>query len=115
MSDAPVDKEALFDLVDEDPDFLKTLVDTFLDDCETYMAAIREAVEAEDASTLKEEAHGLKGAVANLQAEPAREAARRLEEMGRSASLDEAASALDRLETEIERVRSVLTEMIEEA
>lgn len=115
MSDAPVDKEALFDLVDEDPDFLETLVETFLDDCESYMSAIRTAVEEEDASTLKKEAHGLKGAVANLKAEPAREAARQLEEMGRSNSFDDAAQALDHLEEEIEHLRSVLAEMIETA
>jgi HPt (histidine-containing phosphotransfer) domain-containing protein len=115
MSDSVVDKEALFDLVDEDFEFLQTLVETFLDDCETYMAGIRTAVEEEDASTLKEKAHGLKGAVANLQAQPAREAASRLEEMGHSATFDEADAALEQLEEEIDRLRSVLVEMIEEA
>lgn len=114
MSDAPLDKDALFDLVDEDFDFLKTLVETFLDDCENYMAAIRTAVADEDAITLREEAHGLKGAVANLKAEPAREAARRLEEMGRSGTFEEADAALDDLEAEIERLRSALAEIIEE-
>lgn len=114
MSDSPVDKEALFDIVDEDPDFLETLVGTFLDDCETYMSAIRTAVEEEDASTLKEQAHGLKGAVANLQAEPAREAARQLEEMGRSNTFDEADSALEHLEEEIRHLQSMLAEMVEE-
>lgn len=114
MPDSPVDKEALFKLVDEDPAFLNTLVETFLDDCEVYMAALRTAVEEEDATTLKEEAHGLKGAVANLKAEPAQEAARRLEEIGRSGAVDEADRALDHLETEIERLREALSEMLEE-
>lgn len=114
MSDAPLDKEALLDLVDQDRDFLQTLVGTFLDDCESYMDAIRTAVAEEDAITLKEEAHGLKGAVANLKADPAREAARQLEEIGRSGAFDEAASALVELEDEIERLQSVLTEMVEE-
>lgn len=115
MPDDPVDKEALLDLVDEDLDFLETLVDTFLADCYSYMSSIRTAVEEEDATTLQEEAHGLKGAVANLKAEPAREAARRLEEMGRSATFDEADSTLDQLEDEIERLRTVLVNMVEEA
>jgi HPt (histidine-containing phosphotransfer) domain-containing protein len=113
MSDSPVDKEALFDIVDEDPSFLTTLIDTFLDDCDAYMSALRTAVEKNDAAALEEEAHGLKGAVANLQAEPAREAARRLEELGRSGDMEEATRALDRLDTEIDRLRSALAEMAE--
>lgn len=114
MSDKPVDKEALFDIVDKDPVFLESLIETFLTDCSVYMEAIRAAVEEGDAATLTEEAHGLKGAVANLQAKPAQEATRRLEEMGRSGELDGAASALDNLEVEIERLRAVLKEMVQE-
>lgn len=114
MSDSPVDKEALFTLVDEDPDFLERLVETFLADCSTYMDAIRTAVEEEDAQALTKEAHGLKGAVANLQAPSAQEAAHRLEVMGRSGELNGAESALETLEHEIDRLRSVLTDMVEE-
>jgi HPt (histidine-containing phosphotransfer) domain-containing protein len=114
MSDRPVDKEALFNLVDEDPAFLETLIDTFLEDCPLYMDAIRTAVEEEDAVALTEQAHGLKGAVANLHAEPAHEAAHRLEEIGRSGRFEEAASALSVLETEIDRLRAALTEMVDE-
>lgn len=114
MSDSPVDKQALRDLVDNDSAFLETLLETFLDDCGTYMAALRTAVEEGDAAALQEEAHGLKGAVANLQAKPCREAAHRLEELGRSGAVEEAGPALDRLETEIERLRSALTDMMED-
>lgn len=114
MSDSPVDKEALFDLVDEDPTFLERLVETFLADCTTYMEAIRAAVAEKDATTLTEEAHGLKGAVANLQAPSAQEAAHRLEEMGRAGELDGAESALATLEQEIDQLRSALTNMIDE-
>jgi HPt (histidine-containing phosphotransfer) domain-containing protein len=114
MSDTPVDKEALFDLVDQDPVFLETLIETFLDDCTTYMDEIRTAVEEDDAVALMREAHGLKGAVANLHAEPAWEAARRLEEIGRSGELEGAAPALATLEEEIDRLRSALGEMVEE-
>lgn len=114
MPDAPVDKEALFDLVDEDAAFLKRLVDTFLSDCSSYMEGIRTAVEEQDAQALTREAHGLKGAVANLQAPSAQKAAHRLEVIGRSGDLEGAASALDTLEQEIDRLRSVLTDMTEQ-
>jgi HPt (histidine-containing phosphotransfer) domain-containing protein len=114
MSDTPVDKEALFALVDEDPAFLARLVETFLADCTTYMDAIRTAIEEGDAGTLMEEAHGLKGAVANLQAPSAQKAAHRLEEMGRAGELEGAEAALQSLEHEIDRLRTVLKAMVDE-
>ena len=114
MSDHPVDKEALLDLVDEDPVFLETLIETFLEDCTVYMNAIRTAVEEDDAVMLTEEAHGLKGAVANLQAESAQKAAQKLEVIGRSGQLDGAKAALEALEEEIDHLRGALTEMVDE-
>ena len=114
MSDEPVDKDALYDLVDQDPEFLESLVDTFIADCARYMSAIQTAVEEEDALTLREEAHGLKGAVANLQAASTEEAARRVEEAGRASNFDEAQAALEDLEEEVDRLQSVLLDMVQE-
>lgn len=114
MSDMPIDKDALYELVDEDPEFLASLVDTFVDDCSTYMTEIRSAVEAEDPITLREEAHGLKGAVANLQAASAEEAARRVEEAARTRDFEGAEEAVEELEEEIDRLQSALADMVEE-
>lgn len=111
MSRTPLDKDALFELVDEDPVFLKQLIETFREDCSVYMESIRRAVEDRDAEALTRQAHGLKGAVANLQAEPAQQAARRLEEIGRSENLGKAPDALEELEEEIRRLRSALQEL----
>jgi len=114
MSSPVLDREALLDTVDQDADFLQTLVSAFLDDCPSYMAAIRQAVADEDAQTLIREAHGLKGAVANLRAPSAREAARRLEEMGQEASFEHAPKALEELEKEIDRLRVALKDLVGE-
>jgi HPt (histidine-containing phosphotransfer) domain-containing protein len=114
MPEAPLDKDALFELVDEDPEFLQQLIQTFQADCSVYMEAIRQAVDDRDADALIREAHGLKGAVANLQAESAQQAAHRLEEIGRNDRLDEAPSALKDLEDEIRRLRSALTDLTNE-
>lgn len=108
MSEPIVDKEALLKIVDNDPEFLDLLLQTFLDDCSTYMQKIRTAVEAKNAEALAREAHGLKGAVANLQAKPAQKAAHQLEELGRSGSWDDAPIALEELEEKIERLTTVL-------
>lgn len=108
MATPPVDRNALVELLDGDPDLVVTIINSFLDDCPSYMGAIREAVEDEDAETLKREAHGLKGATGSLRAQPACEAATVLEEMGRSADFTEAESALETLDHEIERLKEEL-------
>lgn len=113
MSESPVDEEALFELVDEDPVFLEHLVETFRDDCMTYLEAIREAIHEEDEWALVQEAHGLKGAAANLQAHPVFQVASRLERMGREGDLDEASATVDELEEEIDRLIPVLAELVE--
>lgn len=114
MPPHPVDRSALLDAVDEDPDFLESLVNAFLDDYPSYLSAIRTAVDQHDAHTLQQEAHGLKGAVANLRAERARRAAHRLEEMGEDGSFEEAPEAVEALEEELDRLRTALTEIVEE-
>lgn len=114
MPNSPLDEEALFELVDEDPEFLENLVDTFLCDCATYVESIRTAINEDDAETLVREAHGLKGAAANMQAEAARNAARRLEKIGRSENLDRAPDALRELEDEIDHLVPALKEFVGE-
>lgn len=115
MPSAPLDRSALLNTVDGDADFLATLVHTFLDDCPTYLSAIRTAVEDEDAEALVQEAHGLKGAVGLLHAAPARQAAKRLEELGRTEQLDEAPAALDDLTEALDRLRPALRDLVADA
>jgi HPt (histidine-containing phosphotransfer) domain-containing protein len=98
--------------VDGDTTFLATLVETFLDDCPEYLAAIRAAVDNGDAEALVQEAHGLKGAVGLLHAAPARQAAKRLEELGRTEQLDEAPAALDDLTAALDRLRPALRDLV---
>jgi HPt (histidine-containing phosphotransfer) domain-containing protein len=108
MSTPAVDRDALIELLDGNPDLIITIIDSFLDDCPGYMDAIRTAVENEDAEALKREAHGLKGAAGSLRAEPASEAALVLEEIGHSGDFSEAEPALEALEHEIERLKDAL-------
>lgn len=114
MPSSPLNRSALLDTVDGDTDFLATLVDTFLDDCPTYLEAIRAAVDDGDAEALVQEAHGLKGALGLLHARPARQAAKRLEELGRTEQLDAAPEALDDLTDALDRLCPALREMVEE-
>lgn len=114
MSTPAVDRNALIELLDGNPELLTTIIDSFLDDCPEYMESIREAVENEDAEALKREAHGLKGAAGSLRAEPASEAAQTLEEIGYSGDFSEAKTALETLEHEIDRLNDALRALRED-
>lgn len=108
MSTPVVERDALVSLLDENPDLIVTIIDSFLEDCPSYMDAIRRAVKNENAEVLKREAHGLKGATGSLRAQPVSKAAEVLEEIGHSGDFSEAESALTRLEDEIDRLKDDL-------
>jgi two-component system sensor histidine kinase/response regulator len=115
MPDAPVDREALLELVDRDTVFLERLIEMFREDCKAYLQDIRAAIERGDPETLTNEAHGLKGAAAHLQAEAVRAAASRLEELGRAGELGPAPDTYHRLEAAVDRLLPALEDMVENA
>jgi len=108
MPTPALDRDALIELLDGNPQLIITIVDSFLGDCTDYMEAIREAVEAENAQALEQKAHGLKGAAGSLRADPTRQAAETLEEMARAGEFSDAEAALGSLEDEVERLQSAL-------
>lgn len=73
------------------------IVRMFLEDYSERLAAIRSAVERRDAEGLRMTAHTLRGSAGYLAAASVRDAAARLETLGREGRLDEAGAALDRL------------------
>ena len=75
-----------------------------LEDAPGHVGEIRSAIERGDAKQVEEAAHCLKGAAANLEAGPLRDAAQSLEVLGRERRLERAAPALAQLETELDRV-----------
>lgn len=95
-------------------DFLQELAGLFLEDCPRLLAEIRTAVTGGDARTLEYAAHTLKGSVANFGAEAAREAAFRLEALGRAGDLKPAPEAYSALEQEIQRFTQALGALAQE-
>ncbi len=69
---------------------------------------MREALTQDSAEGLREAAHTLKGSSSNLGAEPITRLCTVLEEQGQAGLLDEAASLIEQLEIEFERVKSTL-------
>ena len=102
---------ALLDRVDGDLELLGELVEIFLDEYPPLVSQLRAAVEDGDAETLARSAHTLKGMVGNLEVHSAFEAARRLEEMGRTQTLHEAADALGALEDAIATLTPTLDDI----
>jgi HPt (histidine-containing phosphotransfer) domain-containing protein len=103
-----IDREALLDRVGGDQDFLQEIASLFLEDCPKLLADVRTAVSSEDARGLEHAAHALKGSVANFGAEAARQAASRLETLGRAGDLKPAPEAYSTLEQEIGRFTQAL-------
>ena len=77
------------------------VVRMFLEDCPTYVGALRAAVRQRDAERLRTVAHKLKGAAGFLAALVVVETAADLEILGREGRLDEAVDALERLDAAV--------------
>ncbi len=91
---------------DDDPDFLASVIDQFLNDIPRHLDGIRQAIEHHDAESLMKIAHGLKGSCRNIGAKPLADVCFALEQLGRGGSTEGAAPILAQLEAEESRVRS---------
>ena len=112
MSD-PFDRQELLDRVDEDMEFLAETVEMFDEDGPPLLSEIRDAIARQDSEALAQAAHTFKGMVANFCADPAVEAALELEMMGKNADLGGAEEAAGRLESEAERLKSALVDLVQ--
>jgi PAS domain S-box-containing protein len=103
-----IDKDELLDRVQGNVAFLLQLVDMLFESCPKRLEAIETAISRGDAAALEDSAHSLKGALGNLTAHRAAEAARRLETMGAAGELHEAPAAFAALVEEMALLRPVL-------
>jgi two-component system sensor histidine kinase/response regulator len=99
-----LDAERLLERVGGDRRALARIVRIFRADSPAQLGRIAAALAAGDAAALREAAHALKGALANLAATRAAQAALRLEKMGEAGRLERAAAALSELERELGQV-----------
>ena len=94
-----------------EPDILTELVDIFVEDAEPRLAALREAVASGDAEGIERAAHTLKGSAGNMGARRMSVIASDLQDAGTSGDLSTAASLLQNLEFEYDRVKPALEEL----
>ncbi len=107
-----VDRAALWKRVGGNGPLLRQIVELFFEEAPRLLRDIREALLRWDARRVQSAAHTLKGAVANFKAPAAREAAERVEFLGRAGDLAGAAEAYAGLEAELHRLRPVLAELV---
>lgn len=96
-----------------DEDLLREIAELFISDYPRCIDEIRDAVNSGDARALELAAHGLKGAVSNFAAEPARLAAHHLEDIGRSGDLQRSPEALKELVHQFLLLHPVLASLAE--
>lgn len=110
--DDPVDWPALLESIDGDQRFARDLTDAFIGTVDRDLASIAGALGTGDAAKLRESAHTLKGASANLRASAATSAAAALESaasLGKSARIPALA---EQLSTEIRRTIAYLRSIV---
>ena len=90
------------------PDLVSKVIGIYLDSSRSLTEKLRTALTAGDASGVREAAHALKSSSANVGATALAELARRLEMMGREASLDGAMPLLEQMLGEYQRVVGAL-------
>src|SRR5690349_915634 len=99
MTRLVVDRKILLENMENDAEFLRTIIGMFLADCPGKLAATRAAVVAHNLREVMLASHSLKGSVSVFGAKSAIEAAQNLESLGREGKqegLDEAFARLER-------------------
>ena len=109
-----LDYDSILAQYEEDPDLLLEVIDVFREDSIKQRKRLHEALQAGDAAAFGKVAHTIKGAVSNLFAPSAQEAALRLEMIGKSGDLRDARAALQDLEAKLDRLDPELVALVQE-
>jgi two-component system sensor histidine kinase/response regulator len=111
-TEAPLDERALASLrelqQEGEPDFVGELIELFLHDAPPQLAALRDAIEEEDADSVELIAHTLKGSSGSMGAKKMAEICGELQNVGASGVPARAPRLFERLEEEFGRVRPAL-------
>ena len=106
------DTIALWNRVDGDVDLLRELASVFAAEAPAILAQIELAIHSGDPETVEKASHKLKGSALQLAASAAAAAARQLEEMGKSKSLNGAEASLVTLRNELRLLQDALNSML---
>ena len=108
-----LDNTLLLKAFDGDWNFLKEVVEVFLDDYPRLLDNLRRSFKEGDCDTFMRSAHSLKGMLKNFKAETAAEIAFDLEKKGKEADLNGVQADIENLAAQIAEVDKTLRNMIE--
>ena len=109
------DQQAALELAEQNTEFLHELAHDFLDDSETMITEMRDAVRGMDAATLQRTAHTLKSVTDNFSAHAAANSASRLEQLAVNGQIDGAHEVLIELEKDIRQLQAALRHYVTES
>lgn len=104
------DLDKALEIVDQDKEFLKELMDIFKSDYPQKLAAIYQAIKEQDFKTMNETAHGLKGSAGNLFLSKVYELALQLEKKGKEKNIEGTKEIYQELEEEMEKFREFISQ-----
>ncbi len=105
---SPFEFDKALEEFDMDKEFLKEVIDEFLETVTRQLPEIEKAVRDQDSDIISREAHAIKGGAANLCATPLSQAAHRLELIGKSGDLTDSSQVYDDLAYEFDRVKDYI-------
>jgi HPt (histidine-containing phosphotransfer) domain-containing protein len=106
------DKDEALKMFEDDVEFLKELVEIFINDVPEHMSEIEEAVNSRNSETLQKSAHKLKGAVANFGKNATTDTAFKLEIMGKKKNMDGVEDVYGTLVKGVESLVNALKEFV---
>ena len=109
-----VDHALLLKAFGGDWNFLKEVVEVFLDDYPRLLDNLRRSLNEDDCDSFMRSAHSLKGMLKHFRAETAAEVAFNLEKKGRAADLNGVQADIESLAAQIVEVDNTLRNMIEQ-
>jgi PAS domain S-box-containing protein len=109
-AEAPVDLNALRELVGDDAQFQRELIETFITSGDETLAQIVDALKVNDLEAVRKSAHSLKGASANIRAQALSAAAKELESHAAGENAGACLEQLQPLRAQYERTRDFLRE-----
>ncbi|MCF6247632.1 MAG: GAF domain-containing protein [Desulfobacula sp.] len=104
----PFDYDKALDEFEDDKEFLKEVIDEFLEHLSTQLSKISMAISNNDPDAVEKEAHAIKGGAANLTAYPLSNSAHELELIGRSGVLDQSRTTFENMAEEFAKLKEHL-------
>ncbi|MFT4797421.1 MAG: HPt (histidine-containing phosphotransfer) domain-containing protein [Candidatus Azotimanducaceae bacterium] len=112
MRDAHLDTEAFAELEEIMEDEFSTLLETYLQDAESKLSLMSEALNAGDANSLRELSHSFKGASCNIGALPLSRLCEDVEQLARTDQIADISPLMPRILDEYQEVKKLLQQKI---